>query len=225
MSRPVINVLYTPGTNSHRETLYAFNRVGGDARLLVLRDVLKGDTRLDSGDILCIPGGFSYGDHLGAGALAGQFLRGKLAEQLDAVSRRPLLAVCNGFQIAVRSGLFGSGVALAVNDAGTFRNIIRQRHLVEADTNAVWLDGLQGQTLQFPCAHGEGRFMYQNDDGWKVALRYPQGENPDGSTDNIGGISSVNGLVFGLMDHPERLPDEPGTMEIYANGVKAAVAA
>jgi phosphoribosylformylglycinamidine synthase subunit PurQ / glutaminase len=220
--KPTVNILYTPGTNSHQETIYAFERVGATANLLMLRDVLNGSERLDGADILCIPGGFSYGDHLGAGSLAGQFIRHKLADQLQAARQKPIIAICNGFQIAVRAGLFGPNTALDINESGTFRNLMRQPHVVENEVKNVWLDGLDGQTLRFPCAHGEGRLTWQGDIQWRPALRYPDGTNPDGSADNVGGISSPDGLVFGLMDHPERYLDGPGNLDIFANGVKAA---
>lgn len=220
--KPVVNVLYTPGTNSHKETMWAFERAGARAQLLMLRDVLQGKRQLDDADILCIPGGFSYGDHIGAGAVAGKLMQTKLADQLERVRRKPLIAICNGFQIATRTGLFGNGVALTGNANGTFRNIVRQQHYVETQTNCVWLTGMQGMTLQFSCAHGEGRFVYDQQEGWSVALRYPEGTNPDGSQDDIAGIASADGLLFGLMDHPERLLDSPGTLDIFLNGVKAA---
>ena len=188
----------------------------------MLRDVLNGHAQLDSADLLCIPGGFAYGDHLGAGSLTGQFLRNKLADQLQAVQQKPVIGICNGFQVAVRAGIFGEGVALTVNASGTFRNLMRQPHRVETDTNNVWLDGLQGQTLKFPCAHGEGRLVYDDSGDWTPALRYPSDNNPDGSTNDIGGISSADGLVLGLMDHPERYLDGPGNLDIFANGVRAA---
>lgn len=219
MSKVTVNVLYTPGTNSHKETIWAFERVGASARLLMLSDILAGDRRLDDADALCIPGGFSYGDHIAGGAIAGQILKVKLAEQLASARTKPILAICNGFQIAVWAGLFGDGVSLTVNSNGTFRDIVRQPHIVEEGTKSVWLQGMDGQTLRFPCAHGEGRFVYSDKSGWEVALRYPEGRNPDGSMDDIGGITSDDGLLFGLMDHPERLLDEPGNLDIFASGV------
>lgn len=227
-SKPTVNVLYTPGTNSHKETLWAFRRVGADADLLTLNDVLVGRRELDDADILCIPGGFSYGDHVGGGAIAGRMMQLRLQDQLERVCRKPVIAICNGYQIAVRAGMFGRDVALTVNANGTFRNIVRQPHEVATDTECVWLTGLQGSTLHFPCAHGEGRFVYDNSleeaRGWQVAMRYPSESNPDGSDDDIAGITSNDGLLFGLMDHPERLLDSPGTLDIFANGVKAAAA-
>jgi phosphoribosylformylglycinamidine synthase len=216
-------VLYVPGTNSHKETLYAFERVGAKPRLLMLSSVLSGNETLDSADALCIPGGFAYGDHLGAGALAGQYLRHRVGDQLQAARRKPILAICNGFQIAVRAGLFGDDVALTVNNVGTFRNLVQQRHHVEPGSDNVWLSTLQGETLRFPCAHGEGRFLYSSRSGWRTALTYPPDANPDGSTDDIAGITTEDGLVLGMMDHPERAMDSPGNLEIFANGIKAAV--
>lgn len=221
MSTTTVNVLYTPGTNSHKETMWAFERVGAKTNLMMMSEVLRGDKRLDDADILAIPGGWSYGDHIGAGAIAGQLMKEKLADQIEAVKRKPIIAICNGFQIAARAGLFGTGVALTPNIGG-FKNIVFQEHIVEPETNSVWLSGLQGSTIRFSCAHGEGRFVYEHNDGWRVALRYPEGKNPDGSTENIGGIASEDGLLFGLMDHPERVLDEPGALDIFANGVKAA---
>jgi len=220
--KPVVNILFAPGTNSHKESMWMFERAGAQARLLLLRDVLNGEAQLDSGDALCLPGGFAFGDHMGAGALAGKYLQLRLSDQLARARAKPIIAICNGFQVAVRSGLFGDGIALDINESGTFRNIVRQPHIVDANTNNVWFDGLQGKTLYFSCAHGEGRFTGAKSDAWEVALRYPEGQNPDGSQDNIAGISSPDGLVLGLMDHPERRPDEPGVAEIFANGVKAA---
>ncbi len=227
MSKPIVKVLYSPGTNSHQETMWAFERVGAKPELLFVSDVLAGHSRLDDGDLLCIPGGFTHGDHTGAGNVTGQLLRRRLGDQLESALRKPVIAICNGFQIAVRAGLFGGAVSLTVNEVGTFRNIVRQPHLVPANSANVWTSSLSGQTLHFPCAHGEGRFVYtppstSSQDDWKVALEYPTGTNPDGSTQDIAGIVSPDGLLFGLMNHPERLPDEPGNLEIFANGVKAA---
>jgi len=224
VSAVTVNVLYAPGTNSHKETIYAFEKVGARAELLMLSDVLRGERRLDDADALCIPGGFAYGDHLGGGTIAGQFLRRRLADQLASARTKPILAICNGFQIALRAGVFGEGVALTVNESGTFRNIIEQPHVVEPSTTCVWLDGLQGRTLRFPCAHGEGRFVVNEHQGWQVALRYPEGRNPDGSAEDIAGIASDDGLVLGLMNHPERLLGSPGTVDIFAAGVRAAAA-
>lgn len=220
MNKPLVSVLYAPGTNSHRETMWAFERVGARTEMLFLSEVLAGKRRLGDTDALCIPGGFAHGDHLGAGNLTGQLLR-SADSGVDSLAGTPVLAVCNGFQIAMRSGLFGDGISLTENESGTFRNIIRQPHQV-VESNCVWLDGMAGSTLYFPCAHGEVRLVTTpGRELPPVALRYPPGTNPDGSVDDIAGITSVDGMLLGLMDHPERTPDEPGTLDIFANGVKA----
>lgn len=216
-----VNVLYAPGTNSHKETLWAFERVGARPNLLMLREVLRGDAQLDSADVLCVPGGFTFGDHLGAGTLAGDYLRTQLADQLHRAMQKPLLAICNGFQIVVRAGVFGEGITLMPNANGAFQNIVEQEHIVERETNSVWLQGLAGMRLRFACAHGEGRFVYREDAprSWHTALKYPEDANPDGSMDNIGGISTNDGFCFGLMDHPERLLDDEKNLEIFRNGL------
>src|SRR6266567_4853414 len=97
--KPTVNILYLPGTNCHAETVRAFKQVGAGTRLLFLSDVMMGVARLDDADILCIPGGFSFGDYLGAGAIAALVLKTKLAGQFRNCWDRPLLGICNGFQI------------------------------------------------------------------------------------------------------------------------------
>lgn len=223
MSRPTVGILYAPGTNSHHETAHVFARVGGDPRFVFLSEVLAGTDRLDGFDIVCFPGGFAHGDHLGAGTLAGLLLRERLADQLAVVATRPLIAICNGFQVAMGAGLFGDGITLTVNDVGTFRNLQHQAHLVADDAISPWLTSLAGQTIRFPCAHGEGRLVTDGPtaDSWRAELHYPAGENPDGSAFDIAGITTPDGLVFGLMDHPERAPDTEAAVQIFANGIAA----
>jgi phosphoribosylformylglycinamidine (FGAM) synthase-like amidotransferase family enzyme len=220
--KPTVNVVYLPGTNCQVETVRAFTRVGAAARLVYLTEVLSRTARLDDADIVCLPGGFSFGDHVGAGSVAALLLRTGLQAQLAACRSRLLLGICNGFQIAVRSGCFGSGIALKTNECGTFQNVSEQPHLVVGDNNSPWLAGLAGQRLEFPCAHGEGRFVYEYAGPWKPALIYPTDANPDGSMDGIAGITSADGLSFGLMNHPERAQDHPGNLAIFENGVRAA---
>lgn len=215
------NIVYFPGTNCQRETAVAFAMVGAQPREVFLTDILAGKARLDDADILCIPGGFSFGDHIASGVVAAAFLNTKLKDQLAACRKRPMICICNGFQIAVRAGLFGDGAALAINNVGTFQSIPRQAHYVLPGADCVWLDGLEGATLQFPCAHGEGRFVHSSREGWRAALTYPAGQNPDGSVDDIAGVTTPDGLTLGLMDHPERRRSE-ANLEIFRAGVRAA---
>lgn len=217
--KPRVNVLYFPGTNCQRETLRAFKAVGGEARQVFASDVLARRDRMDDGDILCIPGGFCFGDHVRAGLIAGALLSIELRDKFEACRTRPILCICNGFQIGLRSGLFGPDVTLTVNESGTFLNHPEQRHKIPADHSTPWLRGMEGTTLTFPCAHAEGRFIYTSRQGWSPALYYPPGENPDGSMDDIAGISSEDGLVFGLMNHPERAIWREENLEIFRNGL------
>jgi len=138
-----------------------------------------------------------------------------------------MIGICNGFQIMLRAGRFGPGAALKVNDSGTFENRPDQPHVVAEGNTSPWLAGLGGATMTFPCAHGEGRFVPGPTagsawPGWETALRYLAGQNPDGSEAGIAGITSTDGLAFGLMNHPERSADPDTQIAFFANGVKAA---
>ena len=218
-----VKILYFPGTNCQRETAYAFSLVGASVHITFLDDLVQGRSRLDDADLLCIPGGFSFGDHVGAGNIAAQFLATKFQDQLERCKQRPILCICNGFQIGLRAGIFGLGAALAVNDCGTFRHIADQRHLIDSENASPWLHGLHGETLQFPCAHAEGRFIHNNESGdWMRALFYPGDSNPDGSQDDIAGITTRDGLALGLMDHPERALYRDCNLELFRNGLKCA---
>jgi len=216
-----VNVLYMPGTNCHRETLRAFERVGGDPRLVFLHDLLAGEARLSDADVVCLPGGFSFGDHVGAGNVAAQFLTRRLREQLDECLERPMICICNGFQIAARAGLFGE-ITLRINSEGTFCDEPRQEHRVCPENDSFWLSGLGGETLVFPCAHGEGRLEIGSRAGWLPALTYPSHTNPDGSASDIAGVTTPDGRVLGLMDHPERNPVSERALVLFRNGVIAA---
>jgi phosphoribosylformylglycinamidine synthase subunit PurQ / glutaminase len=218
--RPRVNILYAPGTNCQRETATAFRHAGADAAIVPLAELLTGTKRLQDADIVCFPGGFAFGDHTGAGNVAAWFLRVRLADQLAACRERPLMAICNGFQIAARAGLFGD-ISLTVNENGTFYDEASQRHIVTDSSSSPWLNNLLGASLCFPCAHGEGRFLYSGRGDWQPALFYPDAENPDGSIENIAGITSANGLALGIMDHPERAFRDPNVLRLFENAVLA----
>jgi phosphoribosylformylglycinamidine (FGAM) synthase-like amidotransferase family enzyme len=215
-----INILYFPGTNCQRETVLAFQRVGAEPNIIFLTDILAGRRRLDDADVLCIPGGFSFGDHIAAGAIAGLFLKTKLADQLENCRKRPILCICNGFQIGVRAGLFGSSVALTVNNSGTFRHVKEQAHYASTKNSSFWLDEIRGETLFFPAAHGEGRFVFATQEGWEPALLYSPAENPDGSMGEIAGITTADGLILGIMNHPERAQHDPLNLQIFQNCIR-----
>jgi len=217
-----VNILYFPGTNCQRETAFAFESAGAVTRIVHVVEAIRRGTRIDEADIICIPGGFSFGDHVRAGCLAGLLLKESLPRQLESIKHKPTICICNGFQIAVEAGLFGEGLALVKNECGTFRHIRDQIHMVESHNPSLWLAGLEGQALSFPCAHGEGRLIFTQKPGWQPVLRYPSSQNPDGSMEDIAGISSVDGLIFGLMNHPERNIRDKNNLIIFQNAVKRA---
>ncbi|MGF1595850.1 MAG: phosphoribosylformylglycinamidine synthase subunit PurQ [Acidimicrobiales bacterium] len=216
-ARPSVLIPVAPGTNRDRELADAFELAGAAAVAAPLHDLRNGDVKLADHQILALPGGFSYGDALGAGRLLGLDLVGWFGDQLREAQARqmPIIGICNGFQALVRAGLLpGSDVraALVANASGRFE--CRWVTLAPSPVRSVWLDGLDG-TLRCPVAHGEGRLVvddpgavggtvalrYVDEHGLGVAGRYP--ENPNGSVLDAAGLVDGTGLVLGLMPHPE----------------------
>jgi len=222
MSQATTAILYAPGTNCHEETAAAIELAGGKAELVLLRDLLDGRARLDKYQAAVVPGGFSYGDHLGAGRIFATTLIAQLREQLVEFldSKKPLLGICNGFQVLTEAGILPSrapghrSMALIENQSARFED--RKVRLVVTSEKCMWTEGLEGQTLQMPSAHGEGRplfcetgdpasrrvvFRFADSQG-RGTMAYP--ENPNGAPDAVAGITDSTGLVLGLMPHPER---------------------
>jgi phosphoribosylformylglycinamidine synthase len=222
-------VVRTAGTNCDRETCLALERAGATperrhvAELLAEIDQRPG--LLDRFALFVVPGGFSYGDDLGAGRVLGFQLRTKLAAPLAHFVARGgvVLGVCNGFQVLVDTGLFEPefasrserGVALDVNASGHFEC---SWVTLRAEASAcAWLE--PGELLPVPVAHGEGRFTVRDakvlarlEARRQIALRYVRADgasaeypdNPNGSVAAIAGICDPTGRVLGLMPHPER---------------------
>ncbi len=221
MSKAVTAVLYAPGTNCHEETIAAIELAGGKAELVLLRDLMDARARLDEYRAAVVPGGFSYGDHLGAGRIFGTALVAQLREQLIdfLAAEKPLLGVCNGFQVLTEAGILPGrtpgkrSVALIENQSARFED--RKVRLLVSAEKCVWTEGLEGEILHMPSAHAEGRplicetegasprvvFRYSDAKG-RPTLQYP--ENPNGAPEAIAGVADSTGLVLGLMPHPER---------------------
>ncbi len=221
MSEAMTAVLYAPGTNCHEETIAAIELAGGRAELVLLRDLMDGRASLNNFQAAIVPGGFSYGDHLGAGRIFGTALVACLRDQLSAFldAGRPLLGVCNGFQVLTEAGILPGrtpgkrSMALIENQSARFED--RKVRLRVTTEKCIWTEGLDGQILNMPSAHGEGRPLYcetEKSDGRVVfrfsdsagepTMRYP--ENPNGAPAAVAGITDSTGLVLGLMPHPER---------------------
>jgi len=212
-------VLRAPGTNCDEETVYAFERAGAAAVRVHVARVRENPAIVDQYQILALPGGFTYGDDLGAGKILGNEIRFHLAEALGRhlARGRLVLGICNGFQALVRAGLLpggeGSGRAtLAFNDSGRFE--ARWVHLEVVSDRTPFFK--KGARLFLPCAHGEGKFVAEDlgaiERSGQVVLRYvdregrrgPYPVNPNGSDGDVAGICDPTGRVLGLMPHPER---------------------
>ena len=226
-------ILRVGGTNCDVETKRAFTELGVRAKVYHINQVLK-QRVLQNSEALVIPGGFSYGDYVRAGAILAKGLLAKLGKDLERFidEGKPVLGICNGFQVLVEAGLLpgfnGMGsrpeAALATNIPVGYRcRWVYLRH--ENRGNCVFTSKVsRGAVLKIPIAHAEGRFifprdkerrylekLYEND---QLVFRYcdEDGEyaegrypiNPNGSFHDIAGICSPTGTIFGLMPHPER---------------------
>ncbi len=205
-----IAVIRFPGTNNEQDILQALSLVPGADPFLVSSN--EGPAALTRADGVVIPGGFSYGDYLRVGAVAAvsEILEGirTLAEE-----DKPVLGICNGFQILVEAGLLPG--TLLPNESAKF--ICRWVHLRVCDVASIFTDGLEGLVLRIPIAHADGNY-YTDADKLKqlkiegrIPFRYctSEGEmipsaNPNGSVENIAGVANSKGNVLGMMPHPER---------------------
>jgi phosphoribosylformylglycinamidine synthase subunit PurQ / glutaminase len=189
--------------------------------LEVLRDVVKARTDLvwhkdlanDDYDAYVLPGGFSYGDYLRAGAIAATSPSLKIVKEA-ADGGKPVLGICNGFQILVEAGLLPGAVLR--NSTLRFA-CIWTRLRVETTRTPFTNEAQKGQVLEIPIAHNEGRYYLDKEKipelerSQQIVFRYVNEEkepteeaNPNGSIDNIAGICNQKGNVMGLMPHPER---------------------
>jgi phosphoribosylformylglycinamidine synthase I len=232
VTKPRVKVLYAPGTNCHFETVDAFRLAGAGAEVCNLTDdLIRGKEKLSDCDLLALPGGFSFGDHMAAGRIEALDLVHRLKDQLDGVRQKriPIIGICNGFQVLVNTGLLpGDGDR---NRSSVFES--RWVTLFVQKTNCVWTKGLEGKALTVPVGHGEGRLiMPEKRDGSQTVFRYGAMEgtmaypdNPNGSPLGRAGICDPTGTVLGLMPHPERaiyewLGSKDGLC-IFETGVKA----
>lgn len=216
-------VLRTAGINCDAEMVTAWELAGASPELRHINELAGpgAATNLERYGALAIPGGFSYGDDLGAGKLLANDLLYRLQEPFARFveSGRPVLGVCNGFQVLAKVGLFGE-VTLMPNTSGRFE--CRWSWLQNAGgNNSIFTKGVE--RIYLPVAHGEGRVTLGGDDpaatlkkledNGQVVFKYADAEgnteaaypyNPNGSVANIAGLCNASGTVFGLMPHPER---------------------
>lgn len=222
MAAPRVLVLRAPGTNCDLETAWVFDHCGGQADRVHLFRLLQRPQLLRDYQILCIPGGFSYGDDVGAGVIFGAKMRSHLADVLGEFlsHNKLLLGICNGFQVLIKSRLLPGGgttwppdmtrpaeATLTWNANG--RYTCRWVRLQVPESASVFLRGVTD--LELPMAHAEGRIAAESPgviEGWRtarqIALTYDPGDNPNGSLAGIAGLCDPTGRVLGLMPHPER---------------------
>jgi phosphoribosylformylglycinamidine synthase I len=213
-----IGVVTFPGSLDDRDALRAVRLA--DAEPVAL---WHGSHDLEGVDAIVLPGGFSYGDYLRAGAIAAH--APIMAEVIDAAAKGvPVLGICNGFQMLTEAHLLPGG--LIRNDVGTF--VRRDQALRVEQTGTAWTNGFTtGQEIVIPLKNGEGGFIASDEEldriegEGRVVFRY-LGVNPNGSLRDIAGVSNERGNVVGLMPHPEHATElgfGPNTADAMRSGI------
>src|SRR4051794_27963510 len=220
MATPSALILRSPGANCDAEAVFACEQAGARAERLHVNALRENPDRLRKFQILVVPGGFSYGDDVGAGKVLAlqlqHFLADALREFRDA--EKLILGVCNGFQTLLKAGLIlppdeeGPLATLAHNVSGKFED--RWVHLQASPGRCVFLKGYS--SLYLPVAHGEGNFVVREpwhlkglEQAGQIVLSYVSATggtpeypaNPNGSTGHVAGVCDASGRVLGLMPH------------------------
>ncbi|MDR0521598.1 MAG: phosphoribosylformylglycinamidine synthase subunit PurQ [Planctomycetaceae bacterium] len=213
MSR--VAILRASGTNCDQETARAFQIAGAKhIDILHLNRLLEKPEILGNFGILCLPGGFSFGDDLGAGRIFAVKIRHVLSDILQQFrdADKLILGICNGFQVLLKAGLLGDPARMTLTWNTPPRYTDRWVRLHTNPSKCVFLQGID--SLYLPIAHAEGRFAVSSPDdlaalqqNQQLPLCYEAGDNPNGSEENVAGVCDATGHVFGLMPHPERYID------------------
>ncbi len=223
MTKPNVLILRAPGTNCDQETGFAFEKAGGQIQYVHINQWIESPNLAQDSQILCLPGGFSYGDDIAAGRILASQMQSRLAETLHEFHQagKLILGICNGFQVLIKSGLLiaaddqGLPATLTWNDSGRFIDC-----WVDLKADHQQCEFLRDvDRMYLPIAHAEGKFVTRDAQvlaqlaaNHQLALTYcpaesAQGDspfNPNGSTADVAGICDPTGRVFGLMPHPER---------------------
>jgi len=203
--RPRIAVVVFPGSNDDRDAALALEQLGADAPLVWHTD----EALPDGTAAVVLPGGFSYGDYLRCGAIA-RFSPIMRAVGAFAAEGGLVLGICNGFQILTEAGLLPG--ALRPNASLSF--VCRDVPLTVESSDTPFTSRCgPGQAISIPVKHGDGCWFADADllgeleRNSQIVLRYAAGGNPNGSIDDVAGVTNVDRNVFGLMPHPEHAVD------------------
>lgn len=239
--KPKVLIFSGYGLNCEEETKYAFDLAGAKSNIVHINDLIDKTKKIDNYQILAFPGGFSFGDDTGSGNAFANKVKNHLWDNLKKFVTNDclIIGICNGFQILTNLGLLPAfnkkygiqKVALLHNDSA--RYLTRWVDL-KVENHSPWLKDIK--TLSLPIAHGEGKLyatekvLTELKSKKLISLRYMSGSicnysnleaNPNGSADNIAGITDETGRIFGLMPHPERaifftqIPNWPLLKEEY----------
>ncbi len=227
MVKPNVLVLTGYGINCDEETQYAFEKAGAKANIVHINDIIDRKKKIGDYQIFMLPGGFSYGDDLRAGVALANRIRNNLWEELrEFIAQDKLvLGICNGFQVLTNLGLlpalnekYGSRQAALLHN--TSARYIDRWVDIRFENSGPWTTGIR--TMRAPIAHGEGRFysepvaLRRLNEKNMICARYVYGEmcehfslpaNPNGSIEDIAGITDESQRILGLMPHPERAID------------------
>jgi phosphoribosylformylglycinamidine synthase I len=224
MCRPPVLILHATGTNRDHEAAWAVEQAGGKPEIVHVNELRQSPARLHSFHMLVLPGGFSYGDDLGAGRLWASDLRWLFQDELARFveAGKPVLGICNGFQALVKSGWLpgppDDGIQATLTRNASNRFECRWVWLQPDPASPCVFTQSLTERIYCPVAHGEGRFVPRDEavlerlsTRRQIALTYsgPSGgpatypDNPNGSVVGIAGICNEQGNVLGLMPHPE----------------------
>lgn len=198
-------VVVFPASNCDRDAAVALEQITGTKPVMVWH----ADSEVPDVDLIVLPGGFSYGDYLRCGAMAGQSNIMRAVKEKSEQGVR-VLGICNGFQVLTETHMLPG---VLIRNAG-LKFVCRPQPLEVVETQSVFTRKYAaGQHVVFPVAHGEGNYFADDEtldrlegEG-RVVFKYAAGENPNGSARDIAGILNEKRNVLGLMPHPERVCD------------------
>jgi phosphoribosylformylglycinamidine synthase I len=199
-------VVVFPDSNCDRDAAIALEQTTGKKPVMVWH----GDSKLPNDvSLIVLPGGFSYGDYLRSGAMAAHSrIMGDVKDRAD--KGVAVLGICNGFQVLTEAGLLPGVLIRNIN----LKYVCRTVGLTVEETQSSFTRGYRkGEVIKIPVAHGEGNYFADDEtldrleSENRIAFRYAEGENPNGSARNIAGILSEKRNVLGMMPHPERVCD------------------